>query len=311
MTIGSDLIKKLYDLGHFNNPDNPTGITLADIPCVALNDAETRIALASFRDAMALDFDRISLEKFGRKATSAAEIEQVTELLFAVSRCGFPDHSPDVMQATGSGSWPSGCLAKWPANHAITIKFLNPAPSWLSSSLDAIFARVREAYADMGLVLERDDAASRAHVTAQFTGLAGSTIGLTQVLNQSSCNQTLWSRFDYTYQPGDLFNQWARLLAHEWGHAMGYGHTRGGIMNPSIVSGPFTSKAWRGDPSESILRRSFGGVPVDLGGTPPVDPPVDPPPTGVRKLFFTGSFGLKDDVGNDYGDFILVPKPRV
>lgn len=90
---------------------------------------------------------------------------------------------------------------------------------------------------------------------------------------------------------------------------MGMSHSRGGIMNPSITSGVFTKSAWRGDPSESILKRWFGGVPVDLGGNP--DPTPEPTPPGQPgDFYFAGGFTLMQN-GKPMGDYILQPKPKV
>lgn len=81
-------------------------------------------------------------------------------------------------------------------------------------------------------------------------------------------------------------------------------------MNPSITQGPFTKTAWRGDPSESILKRYFDGVPVNPDQPDnPDPPPVDPGPT-PSDLWFKGGFTLMKGE-QELGEFILVPKPNV
>jgi hypothetical protein len=55
---------------------------------------------------------------------------------------------------------------------------------------------------------------------------------------------------------------------HELGHNAGLDHSRGGVMNPSIVSG--LAPSWAGDPSEPILNRYYGGEPIEQ---PPVPGP--------------------------------------
>jgi len=84
-------------------------------------------------------------------------------------------------------------------------------------------------------------------------------------------------------------------------------------MNPSITSGPFTPRAWRGDPSESALVRFFGGIPVDLGiggPDPEPEPPKPEPPKGPNEYWFKGNFSLMKGDEN-LGDYILTPKPKV
>jgi hypothetical protein len=105
-----------------------------------------------------------------------------------------------------------------------------------------------------------------------------STIGLAIVPGApQACGDRVWARFAERYQPSDIVNQWARLVAHELGHNMRLQHTTGGIMNPSILSGPFTTNAWRNDPSYGILARYFGGVPIL---DQPDEPNLPVPPTG-------------------------------
>lgn len=303
----SEIIRKLWDLGHFVNPAHPTGVTEADLPNLKLTDASVKTAIQSYQEFMAPDFDRLSNQHHGRIGIADGEVGPATTDLFSVQRCGYPDYT--VEAANGSGSWPANCHPEYPGVHAFRIR-VNKAgmPSFLAPQFEAIFGRVQQAYANMGIVFFRDDDASRPNTLTTFQNLGGSTIGLAIVPNSPRCGDSIWSRFDPGYKPNDVFNQWARLLAHEWGHNMGMSHSRGGIMNPSIVSGAFSATAWRGDPSESILRRYFGGVPVEIGGGP--TDPTDPPSGG--KHYFVGGFELKQ-VGSDasLGEFILVPKPEV
>jgi hypothetical protein len=76
---------------------------------------------------------------------------------------------------------------------------------------------------------------------------------------------------------------------------------------------------WRGDPSEPILKRWFGGVPVDIGPKPDPNPepdpkpdpkPDDPKPPTPGRMYFTGSLTAHVD-GVPVGEFILSPKPRL
>lgn len=55
------IIQKLWDLGHFHNPAHPTGVTASSLESLQLHDKSVRIAIASFQEFMAEDFDRLSL----------------------------------------------------------------------------------------------------------------------------------------------------------------------------------------------------------------------------------------------------------
>jgi len=309
MTVASDMIQKLFDLGHFRNPAHMTSVTEADLPSLKLTDEPVRIAIQSFQEFMAEDFDRLALYYHGRIGIADGDVGLATAKLFEVERCGYPDYS--IEAANGSGSWPSGCHPAWKNNHAFSLQVNKSGmPSYLQPIFEQAFELVRQAYANIGMVFVREDNNDRANTLVTWQRGAG-WIGLAIVPRSPRCGERIWAKFDNRYQPSQLLHQWARLLAHEFGHNMGMSHSRGGIMNPSIASGPFTPTAWRGDPSESILKRYFGGVPVNLGGTPA--PPVDPtpPPTGIKKLYFTGSFKARDEAGNDLGDYILVPNEKV
>lgn len=307
MTVASDLIQKLFDLGHFHNPAHMTGVTEANLQDLVLTDAVVKTAIQSYQEFFAVELDTFSADINGRTAIADGEIGPATERLFAMERCGYPDYSVEAANQKGSGSWPSGCHAQWPNNHSFTIQ-VNKAgmPAFLQAIFEDAFELVRQAYANIGIVFIREDDNNRANTLVTWQRGAG-WIGLAIVPRSPRCGERIWARFDNRYRPSQLLDQWARLLAHEFGHNMGMSHSRGGIMNPSITSGPFTKTAWRGDPSEGILRRYFGGNPVNIGGNAP---PTPTPPNVSDPVYFAGGFTLMQ-AGKPLGDYILVPKPKV
>jgi hypothetical protein len=323
MMTPQEIIRRLWDLGHFRNPAHPTGVVEADLPKLKLTDRSVSIAMASYQEFMAVDFDRFSAVHHNRPGVCDGDLGPATMDLLNMERCGEPDYQMSVEEATGRGSWPANCHPDWPGVHTFTVQVdKSRMPSFLgdkndpNSLFEQCFAMQRAAYADMGIVFIREDQNSKANTLVTWQRGAG-WIGLAIVPNQFSCGLRIWARFDTVYQPGKMFDQWARLLCHEFGHNMGMSHSRGGIMNPSISSGVFTSTAWRGDPSEPILKRSFGGEPVAIGGPkpPPVDPPVDPkpptdPPPAPGRVYFGGSVIAMVD-GVSIGEYILTPKPRL
>ena len=317
----TDLIRRLWDYGHFHNPAHPTGVTEADLPKLKLTDASVRTALASFQEFMAADFDRLALEEHGRIGIADGDFGPATEKLFEVERCGCPDYEMATnwtaeQAITGRGSWPAGCHPEFPKNHSFAVWFEKASmPAHWRAIFDEAWLLVRQAYADIGMAFF--EAASRAKANTVVTWeRSRSWIGLAIVPRGPKCGDRIWAKFDTAYASSfDRMRQvWqiARLMAHEFCHNMGLSHTRGGIMNPSIVSGPFLPNAWRGDPSESPLVRFFSGVPVDLGVPKPDEPkPDDPkPPITDEPFMFTGDFELKQG-DRSFGRFILVPLPQV
>jgi hypothetical protein len=188
------------------------------------------------------------------------------ESLFSIPRCGCPDIAADD---TGSGSWPVGCHAEYPKNHAFAVFFdLSGMPSHWKSAFEAAWDLVVKAYANIGIVFFR--VADRKKANTIVTWQRGSGwIGLAIVPRGPKCGQTIWAKYDNRYGSSfsidRLINQLAYLMAHEFGHNMGMSHTRGGIMNPSLINGTFHSDQWRkNDPAFATLKRYFGGEPVEL-----------------------------------------------
>jgi hypothetical protein len=183
-----------------------------------------------------------------------------TDSLFEVPRCGMPDNEIK----TGSGSWKVGChvAGKHSALYRVDKRRM---PSFLVSTFEPAWELMRQAYEEIGLSIIRDDNTEKYNSLVTFEKGRG-WIGLAIVGRGHTCNTRIWAKFDTVYKPNDLLNQWARLLAHELGHNCGLSHSRGGIMNPSILPGKFDRTAWLNDPSYEILKRWFGIKPT----TPPI-----------------------------------------
>ena len=182
-------------------------------------------------------------------------------------RCGHPDYGPDVEAATGSGSWPN-CHGIGDF-HCAKVR-VNPEgmPTFLKPVFDQVLNRVRAAYRDMGLSYDWVGEESTFHNTSiNFVPRSNGWIGLAIVGQRESCSSKIWARFLATYKPNNVLNEWTTLIMHELGHNAGLHHSRGGVMNPSIVQG--LAPTWRGDPSESILANYYGGEPIPGDNTPP------------------------------------------
>jgi hypothetical protein len=308
----TQFIQRLFDLGHFHNPAHPTGVKAEDVAKLKITDAVVKTAIASYQEFFAVEFDRFAMEHHGRIGIADGEFGPATADLLAMERCGHPDYEMAVVEQAGSGSWPANCRSDYPGVHTFSVQ-MNKAtmPSYLAGVIEPAWNLVRQAYANMGILFLREDDNNKANTYVTWQRGAG-WIGLAIVPRSPRCGERIWAKFDNRYRPSQMLDQWARLFAHEFGHNMGMSHSRGGIMNPSITSGKFTPTAWRGDPSEPILRRYFGGVPVNIPGTnPDTNPPTDPlPPLESDGLYFDGDFELRQG-GRSLGRFILVPKPQV
>lgn len=273
--VEKQIIEKLWGYGHYLS----TPYTLP----LALDNGLTSVAgLSAARSYISFfekQFEELcNVFNYPQTIYIGDELNPAFVALFEIPRCGCPDYTED---GVGSGSWPVGCHSDWPNNHAFTIQVNKSGmPSFLNTIFEDAFDLCRAAYADIGIAFVREDNNNKANTLVTWQRGAG-WLGLAIVARNPKCNERIWAKFDNRYQPKDLTNQWARLLTHEFGHNMGMGHSRGGIMNPSLLSGEFKTNAWRGDPSEPILTRYFGGEPITQ--LPPPLPPEEPP---------TGSFNL-------------------
>jgi len=188
-----------------------------------------------------------------------------TQELFEIERCGCSDFETN---ATGSGSWRAGCVKpEWPDNHAAIYRVdKSRMPSYLRDSFEDAWGLMAQAYANVGLAIVRRDAGSTYNSLVTFEPGRG-WIGLAIVGRNHTCGTRMWAKFDTRYGSSfsrdRLLNQWAFLLAHELGHNCGLGHTRGGIMNPSLINGTFHPDQWRrSDPAFPSHKRWYGGEPL-------------------------------------------------
>lgn len=173
----------------------------------------------------------------------------------------------------GSGNWP-GCHGA-ENYHAATVYIdFRRRPDYVTRNWAEIWRRVVAAYGAIGLKLIeiKDDQAANLHL--QWVLNSSGWIGLAIIGRDLKCNDHIWAKFLAPYKGGEtdeeITNQWTTLVLHEIGHNCGLPHSRGGIMSPSIVKG--LPPTWVGDPSESILRRWYGGKPVPA---PPTEEPKD------------------------------------
>lgn len=305
MTV-DEILRYLYRLGHFRNPlfinRASWNVSPNDIGYLKLSDQAVQEAIQSVQMFMSASLEPISQAIHGRSMIPDGELGPATRSLLAEPRCDCPDYYVEGAEdhwaeAVGSGSWPANCLPDFRDAHAITI---NIDKSGMRTWLDAVFEKqvwpaVAESYREIGLVLVRRDGDQSANLQSSFVVPDGGWIGLAIVPGQTSCSLSIWSRFDRDYQPANLVNEWMTLLKHEIGHNLRLNHTQGGVMNPSIIRGLPMSWKGVGDPSESYLRRYFGGEPVD----------VEP------KQKFWDQQGLKDSTtGEEMWVALRPPVPR-
>lgn len=309
-----EIIQRLWDWGHFNNPAFPNTLNVeeADLPNLRLEDTAVVQAVSSYQNFMGVQLDTLSAKHHMRPSIADGHIGPATLELLQVERCGCPDYERGVLAAVGSGNW-KGCHGVGNF-HAFSVHVnTTNMPSFLVPVWDEVKRRVSAAYAELGLRIIWDNRSLPRNCDFTFVTRSSGWIGLATVGRGLGCNSSVFARFLATYRGGSspdaITQQWTTLVKHELGHNTGLGHSRGGVMNPSIINGLPVS--WRGDPSEATLRGWFGGQPVDA---PPTNNPVPTPGgTPTARVVLDGTVRVTIPEGMKPGshEFILVPKPEV
>lgn len=242
---------------------------------------EVRYAIASYQDFMSEPLDRLCLAHHSRPAHADGDVGPATRELFALPRCGCPDYGPDVAAATGSGSW-AGCHGIGNYHSALVHVDDDGIPDFLLPHFDDVWDRTIASFAAIGLKFVWTNDKSEANITMSFVDRSRGWIGLAIVGSGQSCDSQIWCRYLATWEPSDIVSMWTELLMHELGHNTGLQHSRGGIMAPSLIYG--LPPTWKGDPSEPILKRLYGGVPIPGGPEPPGPPPPVPDDGGYHGI---------------------------
>jgi hypothetical protein len=197
-----------------------------------------------------------------------------------------------VMEATGTGNW-KGCHGVGNFHSAICQIDDRGLPAHVRPLWIQILQNCQAAYAEYGMlwhfvnqemvnVLTGEKMTGRVNTKLRFVASSAGWIGLAIVGQGETCStEPIWLQLLSTFGRSDnpqtnLLNWWA-LLWHELGHNLGFGHTNGGLMNPSLQR-PASLRVAVNDPIVQRLRAGYGGQPVPIPGGP--KPPPPKPPAG-------------------------------
>lgn len=252
-----ELVSFLDYYGHLHQPfGERRGIRASAIPHLTLRDQLVRDALESYQAFHSTPLEHIASGIFSHiHSPITGELDEPTSILLNTARCQNPDYAAAATEEAGTGNW-NGCHGIGPF-HCASVRFLNNPPDFLSPLMPTIWNRVVDAYAEVGLLFDRDDAAP-SNIDISFVQPDGGWIGLAIVGTGQGCKDQIWARFDKNYKPANLVSEWTTLIKHELGHNCGLSHSQGGVMNPYVIPGLPVS--WSGDVSLPLLRQRFGGV---------------------------------------------------
>lgn len=280
INLYAEAAKFLHVTGHVRYPFGQP----ADAPNFPVTDGymQSEVMKNAVRSYQALHLETLSdltAKHHGRSPHVDGELGPATIELMTMARCGHPDYDETsrIAAAQGSGNW-RGC---WDIGnyHCAKVKFKTAIPTFLNSIWTDIWGGVVDAYADVGLMLVRDDQATKPQIEVSFVNPSGNWIGLAIVGGGQTCQSSpIWAQFDKNFRPSELLKDWTSLLLHEFGHNCGLQHSNGGIMNAVLIRG--LSGGWKTDVSRPLLSTRFGGERV------PFEPPTSP-----RKMVFAYQYG--------------------
>lgn len=259
------IVEHAFRFGHHLNPAYPElrDLTVEDAVELTPNHRLSKFLVASVQASDA-NLESIAQAIHQRALIIDGDPGPATLRLVDVPRCECPDFGLATIEGTGTGSWPHSCLPEFANVHAIimALEKSRMQAAWLNN-LDAILGAITKAQNAVGQhPVWIFDLSQFAHMKINWGSIGGSTIGFNSVPSSFSCTRTITGKIDTTWSPSDI-KLLGRLGMHEWfGHGNGYGHTSGGIMNPSILSGEVS---WSGDKLEDDMKRNFGG-PITVGG---------------------------------------------
>jgi hypothetical protein len=294
-----EIIQSTYRLGHFWGPENPDGVNVSwnDLGKLKLSDSVVKDALRSRSRMQVTDYAPECFRAHGRAPDFDGLPGPAMDAMLDAERCPVPDYRPpagaeghfddpeleeiwthwrDAEPAIGVGNW-KGCHNVGNFHSASVHIDRSGIGSHLQPVFKEVLANVRKSYAEIGLLWRFIEDGKDIVTGERFEGVYNTrfsfrrslngAIGLAIVGTNETCQSQIWCRYLSSYRPSNTVREWTTLVKHELGHNCGRGHTGGGVMNPSIVSGLPTM--WpASDPSYSWLRREFGGEPVDGGDTP-------------------------------------------
>jgi hypothetical protein len=294
-----DILRQAYERGRAWNPDYPDLLNL-DPAAVAKMDgdeADAQLLLKSLQESDA-NFDLLVRQEHRREPLFDGIVGPATKTLVELPRCPLPDFPPppgarffyenpdlqaavESMQAAAAftGSYWRGCDPTRPDIHSLVIGIdIRRAPSNFLAHQEEILEARRACAAEIGVAVRfviNPQSTAGLQQLQVYKSIPGGVIGMNYFPSGNSCGKIPDGSMDSGYNPSD-WRLHAGLGTHESeGHGLGFNHTPGGIMNPSILlTWPLT---WKGDPSWRVAERYYGGQPIPPT-TPGPGPDPQPPP---------------------------------
>ena len=254
-----EVIELLSKTGHLHFPFGVRQDVPQNVEILPLTHPAIVQGVKSYQDFMPECQEQLCMKYHKRIAINDGLIGLATRELFEIPRCECADYGEEVQAAMGTGSW-KGCHDIGDYHAATMFIDTKNMPSFWEKILETVWGRFVAANAEIGMQWIRTDDRENANTVLSFTLGRKPWIGLAIVGSNQSCSSKIWLQILASYEPQDLVVMLTALLLHEGAHNMGCYHTRSGIMSAILQKG--LPASWIGDPSEPILRKLYGGVPI-------------------------------------------------
>lgn len=319
-----DALIEAYLRGSAWNPDpefaNLLNLDLGRVQAMDGTEADAKLLLRS-RQLSDINYDTLVRAYHQREPEYDGGFGAATEALINLPRCPLPDNPPppnarfhyddpdlqaavESMQAAAAqpafvGSYWRGCDPQNPGVHSLVIGIdVTRAPKNYLANQDKILEARRKCAAEIGVSVRyviNPSSMSGLQQYQVFSPGRGSVIGTNYFPQSNSCGKIPNGFLNSNYDPSN-WELHANLGVHEGeGHGFGFNHTRGGIMNASIVL--VSPVSWKGDPGWSQVIRYYPGKPLAAPIPDPGPGPTPIPLPGSLKLPIT----ITDADGKRYG----------
>lgn len=303
-----DLLLEAFRTGHAWNPALPNlhNIDEGRVKLMTGTEQDAKDMLRS-RQSYDINFDTLMSAIYSRFPPNPDKLGlygqgddgPALQQLVDSPRCPLPDFPPppnavfhyddpdlqkavESMQAAAanppiSGPYWRGCDSQRTDVHSLVIGIdTKEAPSVFLANQEKILEARRACAAEIGVSVrfvinpQSMDGLQQYQV---YHYIAGGVIGMNYFPSSNSCGRIPNGSMDSSYNPSN-WQLHANLGCHESeGHGFGFNHTRGGIMNPSIVL--VWPLSWKGDTGWSQVTRYYPAKPLE-GEPGPNPPPTSP-----------------------------------
>ncbi len=323
--------------GHTFNPKYPNlrNVDLSNVKKMSGVEQDSKDLMASFQEIDA-NVELLVAAIHRRRLEADGLVGPATEQVMQFARCPLPDYMPgpgvafvfgnpeindivarrvedkEAAKALTGPYW-RACDPQRPDDaHSVVIGIdIRSAPSVFIANQKAILDARIACAAEIGVHLRFVINPSSMDGLQQYQvyrNIPGGVIGMNYFPSSNSCGKIPNGSMDSTYNPSN-WQLHANLGTHESeGHGFGFEHTRGGIMNPSIVL--VWPLSWKGDPAWSQVTRYWPAVPLTpIPGPGPGPGPGPLPPSGVNLILEAIPGGLfqakaKRDFSAKAGDIV-------